>query len=391
MRAGRVLAAGFAILSLAACTGEGLTAWSQYWAGRHTMESLDRASRLVPGNAVLWRERGVLRLDSDPHAARDMLLRASALNVFDADALIGLGLLAESEGRRPEAEDYLTRAARISRRFKPKAALSFFYARHDSERFWAAATDAAEVEGADPEPVFRIMNPLQAEESLSLRSQHALKSYAGFLLKRKGAPGLGPVALKVDPTPDSRPLLAAATDRLIEECRTKEAVALWNRVHKDHPLDPAAGASLTNARFSAGEHGGFDWRLSNPPGIDLREGAPGDFRIEFSPHHSESATLLEQFVPVVPGKSYRLTVSYQTSGLNGYTDVSWHVASARPASSLSAASALLAPVAEGRVVVTFQAGPGVDLVRMALRYSRSPGRVRLEGAIVLRLAELALL
>jgi hypothetical protein len=344
------------------------------------------------------RERGILSLDSNQQSAARLLKRSVALNAFEAEALIGLGLLAESGSHIDEAEAYLSRAASVSRRFKPQWALAFFYARRGAEdRFWKAASVAANVESADAQPVFRLAHqvlkdPERVADSLQLKSQHALTSYLGFLLKQQGSAGLSSVALRLEPNPESRPVLLAAVDRLINQNRTDDAVRLWNRLNRsrrNRQLAAATGTSLTNGLFEAAEGRGFEWRYAANQGIGLRAGAPGDLRLEFSGHQSESATLLDQFVPVIPGRSYRLSFAYATAGLSGPTGLYWQVFQAT--TPLSPPSDPLNPVPEGAGTLAFQTGPGVELVRLVLRYARSPGTMRLEGIVTLRSAELELL
>lgn len=396
--AGGVLAAGFAILVLGACFQEGTAAWACSLANQRTMESLDRACRLMPLNAVFWRERGIVRLDSSPSAADQFLKRSIELNAYEADSLIGLGLLAESKGHLNEAEDYLIRAASQSRRFKPKWALAFFYFRLGKfDRFWPAASAAANVEGSDAKPVFRLSLQVlpdaeQVTELLHLQNQHALTGYIGFLLERKGFAALSRVALRIQPDPDCRALLLAVVERLIDEGQPEQAVQLWNHLNTDRgirPLSPATGTSLTNGLFATGEGRGFEWRHADNQGIQLREGVPGDLRIEFSGRQAESSTLLEQFVPVLPGRAYRLSFHYATDGLSGLTGLYWQVFQGNIP--LAPPSTPIISVPEGSGYLPFRTASGSGLIRLALRYNRAPGTTRLEGALTLRSAALDLL
>jgi tetratricopeptide (TPR) repeat protein len=352
---------------------------------------LDRASKIVPQNGAFLRELGILTLDANPRAAEQLLQRAVALNSFDADALIGLGLLAESGGSVEHAEEFLIRAVNVSRRFKPKWALAYFYARQRRmDSFWPIASAAANVEGGDPQPVFRLAHdvmkdPERVADLLQLNNQHALRSYLEFLLRQEGPTALGRVALRIEPNIDSRQLLLATVDQLINQNRIDEAVPLWNRLYASNgnrPLVPTSGASLTNGRFDVSEGRGFDWRHGENPGIDIRDWGPGDLRIEFSGHQPESVPLLEQYVPVVPNKSYRFSFAYRTTGMTGVTGLYWQVFEA---------TAPLKPVPEGVGTLAFRTGPGVGLVRLALMYARAPGTMRLEGGVTLRSAELEVL
>jgi hypothetical protein len=392
---GRVLAAGLSVLALMSVYWEAETARAYHQANHHTVESLDRASQLAPKNAVFWRERGVLRLDADPQAAEEFLKRSMTLNAFEAEALIGLALLAESGGRVHQAESDLIRATHLSRRFRPIWALAFFYARQGKlDQFWPVASTAANIEGADATPLFRLCHqispdPERIAELLQLHNQHTLLSYLEFLLKQKNTPTISQVAQQITLTPESRSVLLNVVDRLINETRIIEAVQIWNHLNsarETRPLSPTNGISLSDGQFASSEGRGFDWRHAEHAGVELRAGAPGDLRIEFSGHQKESLTLLEQFVPVLPDRVYRFSFTYGTAGLNDPTGLHWEV--------FPSTDPLVSPLnsaAEGSGYLAFRAGPDVGLVRIALVYKRAPGTTRLEGIVTLRSASLDLL
>ncbi len=388
----------FAVLALLACYEEGTLARAYSLSNQRTIESQDRASQLAPLNAVFWRERGIVRLNESPGTAEQYLKRAIQLNAFEVDSLVGLGLLAESSGRIQEAEDYLIRATTLSRRFKPKWALAYFYFRQGRfDRFWPAASAAANVEASDAKPIFRLANQVmpdleQLGDLLHLQNQHALTGYIGFLLEQKGFAGLSRVALRIRPAPELRPLLLAVVERLISESRPEEAVQLWNHLNvgsRIRPLSPATGESLSNGLFATREGRGFEWRHEDKEGIDIRAGVAGDLRIEFSGHQAESSTLLEQFVPVVSGRAYRLTFNYGTDALNGATGLYWQIFQGNM--SIGPPSTPIIPVPEGRGSLAFRTGSEVGLIRIALIYKRESGTTRLEGTLMLRSAALELL
>jgi len=393
-RIGRVFSLGFAALLLAASYQEAVVAWSLSVASLPLAENLDRASAIAPLNAAFLRERGILRLDSDPRAAELVLRQSVSLNAFETDALVGLGLIAESDGRLVEAEEYLIRAAHLSRLFKPRYALAFFYARQGPlEKFWHAASSAANIDGADATPAFRLAHdleedPKRAAELLSLTGQHALRSYAGFLLKEENRAGLGRIALRIEPTAEARPVLLEVVDSLISG-NGAEAISLWNRLTPDQALAPEQGRSLTNGRFAPGENRGFDWRCAENPGVEIRWGNPGDLRIEFSGHQSESLALLEQFVPVVPDRTYQTTFRYGTDSAIRVPGLKWQVL--QPGDSGPPASMELISSREGSGTLVFHTKASAGLVRLILRYDRTPGAMRIVGIVTLRSVELRLL
>jgi hypothetical protein len=328
----------------------------------------------------------VLLLDSDPSAAARLLDRAIELDAYDSESHIGRGLLAESAGRLEEAEQYLRRAAALSRRFRPHWALAFFYARHSrTDLFWKAASVAANIEAADPQPVYRIAHQLSGDpgivpDELNLETQHALASYAAFLLQEQGPTALGRTALRVDPTTEHRELLLAVTDRLIEQDRVDEAVQIWNRLHGSRVLDPGAGLSLTNQHFESRDARGFGWRQIPNLGIELHPRAGGGVDLEFSGREPESAALLEQVAPVLADRNYRFVFDCSGSNGNGPSGLAWEIAPTGERLSF-----------EGPRMLTFHTPAGKRTVRIALKYARPLGVMRLEGTVTLHSAELRLL
>ena len=331
--ASRTLPTCFACLVLLAAYQEVLNGWSSYLAISPTSQRLEQASRLTPLDSALLRQRGILCLDTNPEAAANLLRMAVAMNPFDAESLIALGLLKESGGRLEEAEAYLAKATSVSRRYKPKWALAFFYARQGPlDKFWNSASSAANTEGADVQSVFTLAHevlngdPDKVGSLLKLQSQQSLKSYVEFLLKQESASSLFQIALRLDIAQQSEPLILTVVDRLIAENKPEEAIPLWNKLAATsgkHQLMPAKGQSLTNGKFRASVNRGFDWLHTENQGVDVYAAAPENLRIEFSGHQSESVTLLSQFVPVLPDRPYRLSYTYSTLGLNGLTGLYW--------------------------------------------------------------------
>ena len=395
----RVLSTCFSGFALLAAYQEILSAWSSYLVSTPTLERLEQASRITPLDSALFRQRGIQFLDTKPEVAGKLLRSAVAMNPFDAESLIALGLLEESGGRLQEAESYLSKATSISRRFKPKWALAFFYARQGPlDQFWNSARAAVNTEGADVQPVFALAHevlkndPEEVAGLLKLESKQSLKSYVEFLLNQESTSNLGRIALRLDISPESRPLLLTAVDRLIGENRPEEAMPLWNKLAAtsgNRQLLPAKGQSLTNGQFRPPLTRGFDWRQSENQGIDLFAAAPENLRIEFSGRQSESVTLLSQFVPVVPNRPYKLSYRYHTSGLNGLTGLYWQAFQANKPATLP--SAPLDLVSEGSDSLSFRTEPDTKLLRIEFKYTRPPGAMRLAGTVVLRSAELELL
>ena len=137
---------------------------------------------------------------------------------------------------------------------------------------------------------------------------------------------------------------------------------------------------LTNGSFEREPlQQGFDWRAPAQPEIVVtRTRAPAVLRVRLSGKQPEHCELLSQFIPLTPGKAYRLRFEYETS-LRG---LRWSVGALARSAELGAEE-----WTPGEV--SFTAGND-SLARLALIYDRDPGAVRAEGEIWLRNATIVL-
>lgn len=382
----RLLAGAVGMALLFAGYREGVSAYALHLAADRSPGGLHAAVGLTPDNAEIWREQARSAIVSDPASAAALFQQALDLNPADAGARMAMGLLAESAGQIEDAERNLRAASGISRRVRPQFELAFFYARHGPlDEFWRAANRATAIDRADLKPLFAVAHaivpdPAQVAASLQLPSQAAIAAYAKFLLDYPEPAPLAAIALRLDPGPAHRELLLAITGRLLRERNGTDAVRLWNRLYPDS-LDPAAGRSIVNSDFAPGEGAGFDWRHTPAFGIGLRR-APGDLRIEFTGRQPETAVLLEQDIPVLPRRAYRLSWTGTQTGNALRPGLAWTLGRSRvapiPATADAAGSA------------AFETAPGETLLRLSLQYQRPPGTTRLEGAVSLRSVELKL-
>jgi hypothetical protein len=382
----RLLAGAVGLALLYAGYREGISAYALHLAAKKSPGGLHAAAGLTPDNADIWRERARAAAGADPATAATLFEHTLLLNPADAGARIALGLLAESAGQLENAERHLRAASALSRRVKPQLALAYFYARHGPvEEFWSAANRAAAIEGADLQPLFAVAHavvpdPAQVAASLQLSSQPAIAAYTKFLLGRPDAAPLAGVALRLDASPAHRDLLLAVTGRLLREGSADSAVRLWNRLYPGS-LDPAAGRSIVNPDFAPGDGAGFDWRHTPAFGLTLRRAA-GDLRVEFTGRQPESAVLIEQDIPVLPRRAYRLSWAGTQTGNPIRSGLVWTLGHSRRAPIPAT------PDAAGSTA--FETARGETILRLALEYQRPPGTTRLEGVLNLQSIELTL-
>jgi hypothetical protein len=388
----RCAAFAFGLLALAGSWWEARAGWAQYLAAKNSRAALTRALEWTPGDARLWRQLGAATLEQDPAAAKPALANAIAFDRYDAESRAALGLLKEADGRTDEAERDLAEAAATSHRVKPKLALASFYFRSGRiDEFWRTAAEAARVQSADLTPAFALASrlddpPERVASRLGLRADR-LAAYVSFLLNQPLEDRVGILALQLPSEERYRNLLGRASERLVASGQTAEAVAVWNRFGAR--LDASQGRSLTDSGFTFSPRGGFGWRIDGGRGIDLRAAPPAGLRIDFSGHQAAAAALVEQYVPVLPGRRYTLVTRYRTDGLASPTGLRWVVLGLHD--SAGAGSRALEPAPDGSSEFEFVTGLNTDLLRLVLNYQREAGAARLDGRLTLLSVELKLI
>ncbi|HYP12284.1 MAG TPA: hypothetical protein VEQ63_00045 [Bryobacteraceae bacterium] len=366
-----------------------------------TANQIQAALWFIPDDAMKWRQLAIALLQEKSDKAAHALERAAELNPYEIDARLGLAVQAETDDRIDDARRYYTEAAARSRRFKPQAALAGFYFRTGAmSKFWQVAAAAAAIDSADVTPVIQLAHnaggdPDEAFRRLGLRSATAQAGYVRFALENQLFQQAA-VAAQLLPVNDTyTPLLLSACDRLIDARSIAPAIAVWNRLAASEALglkaiDLHAGRSLTNGRFVPIAVRAFNWRLEKVPGISSAHRASGALELEFSGNQPQKALLLYQLVPVLSGRTYKLRIKYQTSELAGPTGLALAVESLAPKPSPPIALTAFEPSDAGTATASFAVPEDEDLIRVALRYVRAPGTVRISGVLALNSADLEL-
>lgn len=363
-------------------------------ASQQTPDQLRKALASTPTDSTKWTRLGILLLQKEPEAAALAFHRAIELNRYETDAFLGLALQAESAGKNETAESFYLKAIESSRRFKPRYALAAFYSRaRRMPEFWQTAVAAAAIDKADVSRVARLARDTGADPDtiptlLKLRTEHALATYLQTAIAEGRPRPLGEVALRLPPTPEHRPALLAACDRLIQAGASESALAVWNRLGVFEYLDVEAGRSLTNGGFAYSTVQGFNWRQNSLSGIQTQQSVSG-LQVKFSGGQPEHAVVLEQIAPVLPSRKYRLAVRSETTDLPAASGLSWY-ADCVPSKSPSTSSAeRIQPT--GTTILEIFTSRDCRLARLALLYDRQPGTVRIEGTLDLVSARLDLL
>jgi tetratricopeptide (TPR) repeat protein len=379
------------------------------WAGLETVAGTEQAIAWMPQRAEYHVRLALLLSDTDASRSEAELRRAAALQPTDARTWIELGLRHEARGEYAEAEQCLLRAGEEDKQYLPRWTLTnYYYRRDDTERFWEWAAAAARMMPGDPMPLFqlcgRVVEDGRLMERLAIRDPDVRAAYLAYLVGggRVEVAGKATAGVLEANRSEDVPLLMTACDRMVEDARPGQALAIWNQLaaHGRIPfetLDPAQGRSLTNGEFAiAPTSRGFDWRLPGVEGVSSsrEENRPG-LRLTFSGRQPESCEALVQYLPVLEKEIFELRFVYQTSGIPAGSGLSWRLTDVNGGGSLVLGKAGedgkgvgdvtgLSAEVEARGKLAFVAPAGCRFVRLALTYQRATGTTRIEGYIILR-------
>ena len=382
---------------VAAATWSIRLGWADYQMRQETVGGTERAIALTPGQSEYYARLAWLVSGDDPRKAEAALRRAVALNPWDARSWIELGLRAEAAGDDAAAQRYMLRAADVDRQFLPRWTLANYYFRRGNvAMFWHWTKDASAMVYGDAQPVFRLCARVAEDgkliDRLQIRNPDVRASYLAYLLDQNRVDLIGPAVHRLleENREADVPLLLTACDRLLEARRVDEAAEIWNRQAAAGrvPFRTPAGDGeqlVANGGFLAQPASrGFDWRLPVVEGISVsREEKPPGLRVTFSGSEPEDCEVLVQLVPLRRKTAYELSFAYRTRDIPGGVGLGWRITDANDGTILKEGPSLVSET-EGEGRLSFETREGCRLVRLAVRYRRTPGTTRPEGFLVLR-------
>lgn len=365
--------------------------------------AMEPRNEIWPARLALWR----LQNGEASPELRAELERCNRRNPNHSGVLMGLGLLAEQNGNRGEAEQYLIRAAAVDHGFKPAWTLANFYFRTNATHmmwpYLRHCLDLIEPRNLeswsfDPTPIYTLAweasDDPKAILSVLPTRRETMVPYLKFLSARPQTPARqdvvvrNPILLGLDAWPLVLPVAEAADkdtltrflDQLLTEPSSPGAQRVWNNLidrsylqpfAATNRLDAGAGHFLADPDFAAPpfDHG-FGWRVPFEAGVNTGMTAHS-FTLEFTGGEREHSVLLRTYAAVNPQKTYRLQWLFDSvppKGLHarlGDEDP-------RFAQNCGLDSCL------------FRTPPGIYVLPLALRYDRPAGEVRLRGSFTLR-------
>jgi len=385
---------------IAACGYALILARASYLFHEDTAKSVPAAVALVPYNAEY-----VARLAAWDSSQRIPLLhRAIALDPFDYQSWIQLGLLSELQQQKmAQAErDYL-KAAEVNRMFLPKWTLmNFYFRRQNQTEFFRWAKETLAITPYSSDPVFAQMWLMTQQSSVIAAAvpdrPRILVQYAWFLSNNHQFPAIPPIVKRLvgtagnsDPHAWGRDdLVATIEDRLLAAADLQSALQVWTSMQRGgwlHESIPSPAHPVTNGDFAAPLYlHGFDWQIDSAPGATV-----GGFtdekalRLTLSGDQPESCVLIRQYIPVDPDRSYHLQWSAAAGQIEDPRGLTWHV---RPVGIESHNDLSSGDIVGAANRWDFRSPARVNLCLLTLEYARPLGTVRARGTVSLRAVSL---
>jgi hypothetical protein len=343
---------------------------------------------MVPGNAEYHALLAEYLEASGANPDAELAI-ATQLSPDESRYWIRRSFRSEMEQKYDDSERYLLEAHRVDHGFDPRWALmNFYFRRGRIPDYWKAARSALEIGYGNPDPVFRLCLAIDDDPGHTLAILPARReirfAFFRYLLQHQRPDFAAAIAarLAADAGPDEVPVLV---DYSIRQWGHDDAssVSIWNALCRRRllpfaELAPEKGRIVTNGDFVApAKFGGFDWRY----GPDTQVASQG-ISIDLNGKQAERVQLLDQDIPLVPGKQYVIRYDYRLTGAQSAPGLEWIVRD--PASGEPMAATALAPAAEwctGQFV--FSAGPH-NAATLVLRFRRSPGTDRWSGKLQIR-------
>ncbi|HZL56144.1 MAG TPA: hypothetical protein VFC21_03640 [Bryobacteraceae bacterium] len=361
----------------------------------NTTKSLATAVRLEPSNAD-YHELLAEHLEEDGrNADRDREL-AARLSPLESKYWIDLAVQAESQGDEARAEKLYLRAASVDLMFLPRWSLmNFYFRRHDPVNFWRWAKEALYMGHDDPTAAFRLCwlmtdDPHRAADIIPARND-IRESYLNFLIVTQRFQALSPIDRETAESADAGdlPYLVDYCERTLV-ANPASAVTVWNalcrkRLEPYNPLFPDKQNVVTNGDFRRNPtERGFDWRIPVVDGsrVSTRNSAEG-MSIELNGDQPEDCVLLFQFIPLTPGRNYRIAYEYTSASASPSSGLRWEIVDSSTDAPIARTDLLKLNGDGVSERADFTAGAGGS-AKAILRYKREPGTVRHEETVVLR-------
>lgn len=377
----RLIVAGCSAAGAWCCWNLGL---ADYLYRLNTEQSVRAAIRVEPDAQIYYMH---LAQFDDVHAV-ELLEKAIALDPYNAETRIELGLRFEAAGDYPKAEKLLLDAFSVDHTYLPRWSLANYYFRRDNEpAFWKWAREAAAMPSDEIAPLLELcwrISPDAGKISAAIGNDKPefLRQYLDFLLVKGQFAAAGDVAgrlVKSGERDADRALMLSVVNQLVAANDATDAQALWRMLTEQRWIE-ADATTPNNANFARPPLPvSFDWALIELPGLHSWPGTTG-LQTEFTGTEPEECSVAEQFLVLAPG-SYTLTYSFYTTDIHPGTGIHWQIFDAKSGAVL-AVSQDMSSEGPKEASVAFSVPNNESLVRLRLGYQRTLGTPRVSGILV---------
>jgi tetratricopeptide (TPR) repeat protein len=359
--------------------------------------SLRRAMVLDPGNAAYPHQLGLVEAYSPgpanlPDAIR-YLEKATRLNPRKAQYWSDLAEVCDSLGDAACSNRAAERALRLSPatpRLEWKAANHFLQEGRVDDAVGHFRRLLA-LDDAYAQPVFQVcLRVLGSPEAVDQKvlpagPQPRLQlAYLDFVSAQGDTEFAGTVWQQISSQnvhctfADARPYV----ESLFASGHVRQAAAVWRQLeHADAvpaPAEDGGGNLVYNGQFAHTPLGaGFDWRARNVPYVETDFNDPSAFlgsrclRVDYAAGRNLESEPVYEFVPVVPGRAYRLRAEVRSDNITSASGPRLRVTDPDCAACLSASTAAtLGTTAWHAVAVDFAAAASTRVVRLAVWRAR---------------------
>lgn len=372
--------------------------------GENNLAALRTAVRLIPANAA-YHALLAEHLEAAGINPDGELEFATNLSPHESRYWIRRAFRAELEQRFGESEHYLFEASRVDRGFDPRWALMNYYFRRERfPEFWKSTRDALNMSYGNLDPVFRLCLAASDDPAVTWRmlppQRHILFAFFAYLTANGRVDSAAGIAreLASGAQPEEVNVLLDYCGKQIVRQNAESSLAVWNamcnrRLITFAELSPALGRIVTNGDFSALPlQQGYDWKYGSHTGVAIgpSDAAPG-VAIDLSGKQPDGISLIEQEIPLSPGKEYTVNYDYRLVGASGDSGLHWMIRGPRPDSG-ARNEAANDPIAISPVLVaqdwkngelTFSSGQH-DSATLVLEYRRTLGTIRWNGTAQIR-------
>jgi hypothetical protein len=273
--------------------------------------------------------------------------------------------------------------------------MNFYFRRQDPAKFWLWAKRAFEMGFGDQTAAFRLCwlmtDDARVVEQVLPPGKEVRREYLNFLIDTRRFQNLSPADREFAEMADANdvPSLLDYCERTLI-ANPRSSLDVWNTLCRKG-LEPFGHLSLRNGsvvtdgdfRIPPIERA-FDWRIPIVDGalVATRESGPG-LGIQLSGDQPEDCVILLQYIPLSPGRDYRMSYGYSSTTAVPNSGLTWEIVDPSSNTLVARTNDLRLTgdaVSEQTTFTAGESGSG----RLTLHYKREPGTVRHEESLLLR-------